>query len=50
MRVELKRLEDGERFEVQLTKERELAFMPRHGGRVFVERRGLPVSPGDYSI
>jgi sulfate transport system ATP-binding protein len=50
MRVDLKRLEDGVQFEVQLTKEQERAFLPRPGEHVFVELRNLRVFPSDYSI
>ena len=50
MRVDLKRLEDGARFEVQLTKEQEREFLPRPGEHVFVELRNLRVFPSDYSI
>ena len=50
VRVDLKRCEDGERFEVQLTKEQQQEFLPLPGELVYVELRNLRVFASDYSI
>jgi len=48
--VDLQRREDGERFEVQLTKEQQQEFLPLPGELVYVELRNLRVFASDYSI
>jgi len=50
IRVELKRLDDGGAFEVQLTKDQERQFLPCPGELVFVELQNVRIFASDYSI
>jgi sulfate transport system ATP-binding protein len=48
--LELKRLDSGELFTVQLSKELFQELQPKPGEQVFVELRNVKVFPDDYSI
>jgi sulfate transport system ATP-binding protein len=48
--LELKRLDSGEQFAVQLSKEQYQALQPKPGEQVFVELRNVKVFADDYSI
>lgn len=48
--LELKRVDSGEHFIVQLSKEEFQQLQPREGERVFVELKNVKVFPEDYSI
>ena len=48
--LELKRLDSGEQFTVQLSKELFQELSPKPGEQVFVELRNVRVFGDDYSI
>ncbi len=48
--LELKRLDSGEQFAVQLSKELFQQLQPKPGEQVFVELRNVKVFSDDYSI
>jgi sulfate transport system ATP-binding protein len=50
IRVELKRLDDGSLFEVQLTRDQEGQFFPSPGEIVFVELKKVRIFASDYAI
>ncbi len=48
--LELKRLDSGEQFAVQLSKEQYQQLQPKPGDQVFVELRNVKIFSDDYSI
>ena len=48
--LELKRLDSGEQFNVQLSKEQFQQLQPKPGEKVFVELRNVKIFSDDYSI
>jgi sulfate/thiosulfate transport system ATP-binding protein len=48
--LELKRLDSGEQFNVQLSKEQFQQLQPKPGEQVFVELKNVKVFSDDYSI
>ena len=48
--LELKRLDSGEHFTVQLSKEQFQELSPKPGEQVFVELKNVKIFADDYSI